>query len=204
MEGVQHTTTDWWAISVFSTQLLKCNSIHEIEDAAKVTVNEPKTPDGACYLELKVPSRSRRDEKLLEVINTPLEAVQRIVSSCHSPLMQGTQPDSVCNADPDIITNRLTRAFSTRSWSHSYKSWEKTYGVVPFIRRASLLQMVSDMRRTHHQVLYARKAGGARYPMNIDGAREVPVAFVVNLYGSNVIEAKIRQCISNMCVLYHQ
>ncbi|GJZ32026.1 ribonuclease H-like domain-containing protein [Tanacetum coccineum] len=30
-------------------------------DAAKVTVNEPKTPDGACYLELKVPSRSRRD-----------------------------------------------------------------------------------------------------------------------------------------------
>ncbi|GJU45209.1 hypothetical protein Tco_1202475, partial [Tanacetum coccineum] len=61
MEEVQHTMTDWWAISAFSTQLLKCNSTHEIEDAAKVTVNEPKTPDGACYLELKVPSRSKRD-----------------------------------------------------------------------------------------------------------------------------------------------
>nr|GEV28290.1 DNA-directed RNA polymerase V subunit 1 [Tanacetum cinerariifolium] len=31
------------------------------EDAAQVTVNEAKTADGACYLELKVPSRSRRD-----------------------------------------------------------------------------------------------------------------------------------------------
>ncbi|GKE30198.1 hypothetical protein Tco_1445582, partial [Tanacetum coccineum] len=30
-------------------------------DAAQVTVNEDKTTDGACYLELKVPSRSRRD-----------------------------------------------------------------------------------------------------------------------------------------------
>ncbi|PWA73955.1 nuclear RNA polymerase D1B [Artemisia annua] len=31
------------------------------EDAAQVTVNEAKTADGACYLELKVPSRSRRE-----------------------------------------------------------------------------------------------------------------------------------------------
>ncbi|GJR73651.1 hypothetical protein Tco_0086016 [Tanacetum coccineum] len=30
-------------------------------DAAQVTVNEAKTADGACYLEVKVPSRSRRD-----------------------------------------------------------------------------------------------------------------------------------------------
>ncbi|GJV81846.1 guanine deaminase [Tanacetum coccineum] len=32
-----------------------------LSDAAQVTVNEAKTADGACYLELKVPSRSRRD-----------------------------------------------------------------------------------------------------------------------------------------------
>ncbi|GKD45798.1 DNA-directed RNA polymerase V subunit 1, partial [Tanacetum coccineum] len=32
------------------------------KDAAQVTVNEAKTADGACYLELKVPSRSRRDD----------------------------------------------------------------------------------------------------------------------------------------------
>ncbi|GJU67315.1 diacylglycerol kinase 5-like protein [Tanacetum coccineum] len=34
---------------------------HISQDAAQVTVNEAKTADGACYLELKVPSRSRRD-----------------------------------------------------------------------------------------------------------------------------------------------
>nr|GEV48854.1 hypothetical protein [Tanacetum cinerariifolium] len=163
MEGVQHTWTDWWTISAFSTQLIKCNSIREIEDAAKVTVNEPKTPDGACYLELKVPSRSRRDgcwklEKLLEEINTPLEAVQRVVSSCRSPLMQGTQVHTFLRCmplqsytfaylDPTIITNGLTRAFSTGSWSHCYKSWEKTSGVVAFIRRIAPLQMVFDMKR---------------------------------------------------------
>nr|GEX70610.1 DNA-directed RNA polymerase V subunit 1 [Tanacetum cinerariifolium] len=31
------------------------------KDAAKAVVNEAKTADGACYLELKVPSRPRRD-----------------------------------------------------------------------------------------------------------------------------------------------
>ncbi|GJU24039.1 hypothetical protein Tco_1162660 [Tanacetum coccineum] len=34
---------------------------NKLLDAAQVTVNEDKTTDGACYLELKVPSRSRRD-----------------------------------------------------------------------------------------------------------------------------------------------
>ncbi|GJW72660.1 DNA-directed RNA polymerases IV and V subunit 2-like protein [Tanacetum coccineum] len=175
-------------------------------------------------------------EKFLEVINTPLEAVQRVVSSCHSPLMQGTQIDvsllllsispSMCKAsspnaahhrydsvfteveklgsfdrtthpieqylDHAIITNGLTRAFSTGSWSYSYKSWEKTSSIVAFIRRATPLQMVSDMRRTRQHVLYAGKAGDARYPMIIDGAGEVPIAFVVNSNGSNVTEAKIR------------
>ncbi|GKE20507.1 DNA-directed RNA polymerases IV and V subunit 2-like protein, partial [Tanacetum coccineum] len=66
--------------------------------------------------------------------------------------------------DHAIITNGLTRAFSTGSWSHSYKSWEKTSSIVAFIRRAAPLQMVSDMRRTRQQVLYAGKAGDARYP----------------------------------------
>ncbi|GKD28855.1 DNA-directed RNA polymerases IV and V subunit 2-like protein, partial [Tanacetum coccineum] len=53
---------------------------------------------------------------------------------------------------------------STGSWSHSYKSCEKTAGVVAFIRRATPLQMVCDMRRTRQQVLYDGKAGDARYP----------------------------------------
>ncbi|GJX44901.1 DNA-directed RNA polymerases IV and V subunit 2-like protein [Tanacetum coccineum] len=66
--------------------------------------------------------------------------------------------------DSAIIMNGLTRAFSTGSCSHFYKSWEKTFDVVAFIRRAAPLQMVSYMRRTRRQVVYAGKAGDARYP----------------------------------------
>ncbi|GJS79459.1 DNA-directed RNA polymerases IV and V subunit 2-like protein [Tanacetum coccineum] len=65
--------------------------------------------------------------------------------------------------DPAIITNGLMKAFSTGSWAHSYKSWEKTSSVVAFIRRVTPLQMVCDMRRTRQQVLYDREAGDARY-----------------------------------------
>ncbi|GJX65222.1 DNA-directed RNA polymerases IV and V subunit 2-like protein [Tanacetum coccineum] len=64
--------------------------------------------------------------------------------------------------DPAIITNGLTSAFPTVVTF--YKSWEKTYDIMAFIRRAAPLQMVSDMRRTRRQVLYAGKAGDARYP----------------------------------------
>ncbi|GKC61180.1 RNA-directed DNA polymerase, eukaryota, reverse transcriptase zinc-binding domain protein, partial [Tanacetum coccineum] len=49
------------AMADVATFLLSINQIEPNADAAKVTVNEPKTPDGACYLELKVPSRSKRD-----------------------------------------------------------------------------------------------------------------------------------------------
>ncbi|KAL7583646.1 hypothetical protein Lser_V15G44353 [Lactuca serriola] len=66
--------------------------------------------------------------------------------------------------DASIITNGLTRAFSTGSWSHPYKNMERTSGVVAMLRRANPLQMISDMRRTRQQVLYAGKAGDARYP----------------------------------------
>ncbi|GJT63746.1 CRAL-TRIO domain-containing protein [Tanacetum coccineum] len=41
----------------------------------------------------------------------------------------------------------------------------KTAGVVAFIRRATPLQMVCDMKRTRQQVLYDGKAGDARYPL---------------------------------------
>ncbi|KAL4556666.1 hypothetical protein LXL04_034820 [Taraxacum kok-saghyz] len=66
--------------------------------------------------------------------------------------------------DAAIITNGLSRSFSTGSWSHAYKNMERTSGVVAMLRRANPLQMVSDMRRTRQQVLYAGKAGDARYP----------------------------------------
>ncbi|GKA95619.1 hypothetical protein Tco_0817714 [Tanacetum coccineum] len=44
--------------------ILHCCYSHHfilIKDAAQVTVNDSKTADGACYLKLKVPSRSRKD-----------------------------------------------------------------------------------------------------------------------------------------------
>lgn len=66
--------------------------------------------------------------------------------------------------DAAIVTNWLTRAFSMGSWSHSFKNWETTSGVVALVRRANPLQMISNMRRTRQQVLYAGKAGYARYP----------------------------------------
>ncbi|GJZ75925.1 hypothetical protein Tco_0640390 [Tanacetum coccineum] len=44
-----------------------------------------------------------------------------------------------------------------------YERLVKASNVVAFIRRAVPLQMVSDMRRTRRQVLYAGKAGDARY-----------------------------------------
>ncbi|GKA47563.1 DNA-directed RNA polymerases IV and V subunit 2-like protein [Tanacetum coccineum] len=79
--------------------------------------------------------------------------------------------------DPVIITNGLMRAFSTGSWLHFYKSWEKTNDVVAFIRRAAPLQMVSDMRRTRWQVLHAGEAGDARYPRKLESTTsEWPLA----------------------------
>lgn len=66
--------------------------------------------------------------------------------------------------DASIITNGLNRAFSTGAWTHPYKKAERSSGIVATLRRTNPLQMISDMRKTRQQVLYAGKAGDARYP----------------------------------------
>ncbi|KAK3014731.1 hypothetical protein RJ639_008500 [Escallonia herrerae] len=66
--------------------------------------------------------------------------------------------------DASIITNGLSRAFSTGGWSHSYKRMEKISGVVATLRRTNPLQMTADMRKTRQQVRYTGKVGDARYP----------------------------------------
>lgn len=66
--------------------------------------------------------------------------------------------------DASMITNGLSRAFSTGTWNHSYLRMEKTSGVVATLRRTNPLQMVSDMRKTRQQVAYAGMTGDARYP----------------------------------------
>ncbi|KAK1379548.1 DNA-directed RNA polymerase subunit beta [Heracleum sosnowskyi] len=66
--------------------------------------------------------------------------------------------------DCSIITNGLSRAFSTGAWSHPYKRAEKISGVVANLSRTNPLQSISEMRRTRQRVEYTGKIGGARYP----------------------------------------
>ncbi|KAJ7958492.1 DNA-directed RNA polymerase subunit beta [Quillaja saponaria] len=66
--------------------------------------------------------------------------------------------------DASIITNGLSRAFSTGAWSHSFKKMERISGVVATVGRANPLQTLVDMRKTRQQVLYTGKVGDARYP----------------------------------------
>lgn len=66
--------------------------------------------------------------------------------------------------DASIITNGLSRAFSTGHWCHPYKRMERVSGVVATIRRTNPLQMTADMRKTRQQVTYTGKVGDARYP----------------------------------------
>ncbi|CAA0838335.1 DNA-directed RNA polymerases IV and V subunit 2 [Striga hermonthica] len=66
--------------------------------------------------------------------------------------------------DASIITNGLSRAFSTGAWCHPYKRMERISGVVATIRRNNPLQAISDMRKTRQQVSYTGRVGDARYP----------------------------------------
>ncbi|OMO69360.1 hypothetical protein COLO4_29107 [Corchorus olitorius] len=66
--------------------------------------------------------------------------------------------------DGTIVTNGLSRAFSTGAWSHSYKKMERISGVVANLGRANPLQTMVDLRKTRQQVQYTGKVGDARYP----------------------------------------
>ncbi|OIT35183.1 dna-directed rna polymerases iv and v subunit 2 [Nicotiana attenuata] len=66
--------------------------------------------------------------------------------------------------DASIITNGLSRAFSTGHWCHAYKKMERVSGVVATLRRTNPLQMTADMRKMRQQVKYTGKVGDARYP----------------------------------------
>ncbi|XP_009145936.1 DNA-directed RNA polymerases IV and V subunit 2 [Brassica rapa] len=66
--------------------------------------------------------------------------------------------------DASIITNGLSRAFSTGAWCHPFRKMERVSGVVANLGRANPLQSLIDLRRTRQQVLYTGKVGDARYP----------------------------------------
>ncbi|KAL8251734.1 hypothetical protein R6Q59_035427 [Mikania micrantha] len=114
--------------------------------------------------------RNKRLELAGELLERELKihlkhAEKRMVKSLQRDLYPGRTVHPIEHYwDAAIITNGLSRAFSTGSWSHPYKNMEKTNGVVATLRRTNPLQMIADMRRTRQQVLYAGKAGDARYP----------------------------------------
>ncbi|GLU01242.1 hypothetical protein SLE2022_185550 [Rubroshorea leprosula] len=66
--------------------------------------------------------------------------------------------------DASIITNGLSRAFSTGAWSHPFRRMERISGVVANLGRANPLQTLIDLRKTRQQVAYTGKVGDARYP----------------------------------------
>lgn len=66
--------------------------------------------------------------------------------------------------DASIVTNGLTRAFSTGAWAHPFRKTDRVSGVVANLRRTNPLQMTCDMRKTRQQVSYTGKVGDARYP----------------------------------------
>ncbi|KAK8559872.1 hypothetical protein V6N13_016605 [Hibiscus sabdariffa] len=66
--------------------------------------------------------------------------------------------------DASIVTNGLSRAFSTGAWSHPYKKMERISGVVANLGRANPLQTMIDLRKTRQQVSYTGRVGDARYP----------------------------------------
>ena len=66
--------------------------------------------------------------------------------------------------DASIVTNGLSRAFSTGAWCHPFKRNERISGVVANVGRANPLQTMVDMRKTRQHVSYTGKVGDARYP----------------------------------------
>ena len=66
--------------------------------------------------------------------------------------------------DASIVTNGLTRAFSTGAWAHPFRKTDRVSGVVANLRRTNPLQTTCDMRKTRQQVSYTGKVGDARYP----------------------------------------
>lgn len=66
--------------------------------------------------------------------------------------------------DASIVSNGLSRAFSTGAWCHPYNRNERISGVVGNVGRANPLQTMVDLRKTRQHVNYTGKVGDARYP----------------------------------------
>ncbi|EYU29217.1 hypothetical protein MIMGU_mgv1a000367mg [Erythranthe guttata] len=132
-----------------------------------------------CLLEAykgrrKVENRDDFRNKRLELAGELLErelrvhikhAERRMTKAMQRDLYRDREVQSIDQyLDASIVTNGLSRAFSTGAWCHPFKRMERTSGVVATIRRTNPLQAIADMRKTRQQVSYTGRVGDARYP----------------------------------------
>lgn len=132
-----------------------------------------------CLLEAfrgrrKVDNRDDMRNKRVELAGELLErelrvhikhAERRMIKAMQRDLYKDREVQSIDHyLDASIITNGLSRAFSTGAWVHPFKKMERITGVVANLRRTNPLQAVSDLRRTRQQVSYTGRVGDARYP----------------------------------------
>ncbi|KAK9095349.1 hypothetical protein Scep_026818 [Stephania cephalantha] len=113
--------------------------------------------------------RNKRFELAGELLEREIKiqlrhAQKRMVKSMQRDLY-GDRLQSIDHyIDASIITNGLSRAFSTGAWAHAYNKTERTSGVVATLRRANPLQTMADMRKTRQQVNYTGGVIDARFP----------------------------------------
>ncbi|KAH6806384.1 nuclear RNA polymerase D2A [Perilla frutescens var. frutescens] len=132
-----------------------------------------------CLLEAfrgrrKVDNRDDLRNKRVELAGELLErelmvhikhAEKRLIKAIQRDLYRDREVQTIDHyLDASIITNGLSRAFSTGAWVHPFKRMERIAGVVATLRRTNPLQAVSDMRKTRQQVSYTGRVGDARYP----------------------------------------
>lgn len=129
-----------------------------------------KAYTGRRKIDIRDDFRNKRLDLAGELLERELRvhishAVRRMIKAMQRDLY-GDRPLNQIEhyLDSSIITNGLSRAFSTGAWSHPYKKAEKTSGVVATLSRTNPLQMISEMRRTRQRVEYTGKIGDARYP----------------------------------------
>lgn len=114
--------------------------------------------------------RNKRVELAGELLERELRvhikhAEKRMVKAIQRDLYKDREVQTIDHyLDASIITNGLSRAFSTGAWVHPYKRMERISGVVANLRRTNPLQAVCDMRKTRQQVSYTGRVGDARYP----------------------------------------
>ncbi|CAI9088450.1 OLC1v1022778C2 [Oldenlandia corymbosa var. corymbosa] len=114
--------------------------------------------------------RNKRLELAAELLERELKvhlkhAERRMIKFMQKDLYGDKEVQTVDHyLDASIISNGLSRAFSTGAWVHPYKKMERVSGVVATLRRTNPLQATADMRRTRQQVTYTGRVGDARYP----------------------------------------